>query len=157
MGHCSIFALLTLSSLLCSVYSFCFVLPDPDIHISAVLNYTTCHMQGSIIAGYQSLSDCHSYAHNEFTGHFDPLNITYITAAPVGALVLGLSLLRHRWDCAWHEEFQFCCNSSTAQPSELLQALQPLPHLVILLAGATIFGIMSVCLVVPNRSAIKRD
>nr|ALS54328.1 GP3 protein [Free State vervet virus] len=156
MGHRSVFALLSFSSLLCSVYSFCFKLPDPDLHISVYLNYTTCHMQGSITAGYQSLTDCHSFAHNEFAGKFDPLNITYITAAPVGALALGLSLLRHRWSCQWTLD-GYCCNSTSSQPSQLVQVLQPLPHLIILLGGAVILGIVSVCLAVPRHSTTKRD
>nr|ALS54146.1 GP3 protein [Free State vervet virus] len=149
MGHHSVLAVLSFSSLLCSVCSYCFVFPNPDTHIQVFLNYTTCHMQGIITAGYQSLRDCHSFKHNEFFGMAQPLNLNYSTAAPVGAVILGLSLLSHiHIGCTW-ESHRYCC-ANYSQPSLSLQD-QPLPHLVLLSGGALLSGIMSVCLVARRR------
>nr|ALS54132.1 GP3 protein [Free State vervet virus] len=149
MGHHSILAVLTFSSLLCSVYGYCFVFPDPNIHVQVFLNYTTCHMQGIISAGYQSLGGCHSFKHNEFSGTYSPLNLNYSTAAPVGAVILGLSLLNnsHR-NCSWTGN-RYCC-AEYSQPSLSLQE-QPLPHLILLSGTALLSGIMSVCLVARRR------
>nr|ALS54314.1 GP3 protein [Free State vervet virus] len=153
MGRLSVSALLSLSSLLCGVHSYCFVFPDPDIHIQVFLNYTTCHMQGNITAGYQSLGDCHSFAHNEFSGAYNPLNLNYSTAAPIGAVVLGLQLLAHHHiNCSWNNH-SYCCSSYSAQLRS--EVAQPLPHLVVLGTGAILIGIMSVCLAAPRRSPIK--
>nr|ALS54188.1 GP3 protein [Free State vervet virus] len=149
MGHHSVLAVLSFSSLLCSVYSYCFVLPDPDIHIQVFLNYTTCHMRGTITAGYRALGGCQSFQHDQFSGAYDPLNLNYSTSAPVGAVVLGLSLLNHvHKNCSWQDN-RYCC-SEYSQPSFSLQE-QTLPHLLLLVGGAFLSGIMSVCLVVGRR------
>nr|ALS54202.1 GP3 protein [Free State vervet virus] len=149
MGLNSVFGVLSLSSLLCCVSGYCFVLPNPDIHIQVFLNYTTCHMRGSISAGYQALGDCHTFAHDEFSGVLDPLNLNYSTSAPVGAVVLGLSLLTHiHQNCSWSHP-GYCCQRYLS-PLPSLQD-QPLPHLVLLIAGAMVSGIMSVCLAVGTR------
>nr|ALS54216.1 GP3 protein [Free State vervet virus] len=145
MGLGSVFGVLSLSSLLCSVYGYCFVLPNPDIHIRIFLNYTTCHMQGAISAGYQALGNCYSYKHNQFAGAFQPLDLNYSTAAPVGAVVLGLSLLAHiHQNCTWQNGSRYCC--SRHSQDTLLSTEQPLPHLVLLTGAALLSGIMSVCL-----------
>nr|ALS54244.1 GP3 protein [Free State vervet virus] len=149
MGPSSIFAVLSLSSLLCSVHGYCFVFPDPDIHVQVFLNYTTCHMQGSIIAGYQSLGGCETFKHNQFSGTFHPLSLNYSTAAPVGAVVIGLSLLSHiHQNCSWSGH-HYCC-SQYSLPSFPAAAL-PLPHLVLLAGTAIISGIMSACLAARSR------
>nr|ALS54230.1 GP3 protein [Free State vervet virus] len=150
MGLSSVFGVLSLSSLLCSVYGYCFVLPNPDIHIQVFLNYTTCHMQGSIIAGYRSLGGCNSYRHNQSASAFEPLDLNYSTAAPVGAVVLGLSLLAHiHQNCTWTNRTMYCCTQHSH--GALLPAEQPLPHLVLLAGTALLSGIMSVCLVARRR------
>nr|ALS54160.1 GP3 protein [Free State vervet virus] len=154
MGHYPILAVLSFSSLLCSVYSYCFVLPDPDIHIQVFLNYTTCHMQGTIIAGYQSLGNCQSFKHDQFSGTFGPFNLNYSTSAPIGAVVLGLSLLTHvHQNCTWQGKF-YCC-TQYSPPSRTLEG-QPLPHLVLLAGGAMLLGIMSACLAMDRRSTMFR-
>ncbi|ALS54300.1 GP3 protein [Free State vervet virus] len=155
MGHHAVFSLLSLSALLCCVYSYCFEFPNPDIVVQVFLNYTTCHMQGNIIAGYKSLADCHSFTHDEFVGQYTPLNLTYATAAPVGAVVLGLSLLSHiHQNCSW-EGTRYCCSSHAPRSLPVVQ--QALPHLVILAGGALLAGIMSVCLAAQSPYTIKRD
>nr|ALS54286.1 GP3 protein [Free State vervet virus] len=149
MGLNSVFGVLTLSSLLCCVYSYCFVFPDPDIHIQVFLNYTTCHMQGQITAGYQALGACNSFKHDQFSGAYGPLNLNYSTSAPVGAVILGLSLLnRIHQNCSWSGS-KYCCSQHS--PQEFALVTQPLPHLVILGGGALISGIMSACLAVQKR------
>nr|ALS54258.1 GP3 protein [Free State vervet virus] len=155
MGLNSVFGILSFSSLLCCVFSYCFVLPNPDIHVSIVLNYTTCHMQGTISAGYQALGACDSFKHDWFSGITDPLNLNFSTAAPVGAVVLGLSLLSHiHRNCSW-TGFKYCCAEHSLPTLSPVQ--QPLPHLVLLGGGAILHGIMSVFLAMGRRYTTSRD
>nr|ALS54271.1 GP3 protein [Free State vervet virus] len=149
MGPSSVFGVLSLSSLLCCVYSYCFVFPNPDIHIQVILNYTTCHMQGAITAGVHALGSCQSFKHDQFSGKFETFNLNYSTAAPVGAVVLGLQLLNHHHlNCSWNNT-RYCCSQHL--PQRLSTQQQVLPHLILLGGAAMFSGMLSACRVVGRR------
>ncbi|AKC89298.1 ORF5 protein [Simian hemorrhagic encephalitis virus] len=156
MGYLSSFSLLSFSQFLCCVFSFCFELPNPDIHVQIYLNYTTCHMQGRIQAGPSALGACSTFKHDQFTGQFEPLNLNYSTAAPVGALVLGLQLFGHRHQCTFNGSY-YCCKQPFNSPSPLQHHLPVLPHLILLGAVAVTHGMLSACLVQGRRFTTKLD